>query len=409
MKRILILLIFLSFGFYGKSQDLSDYFELASENNPGLKAKYFQFEAALQKVAQGSSLPDPNLSFGYFIAPTETRVGPQIAKFSLTQMFPWFGTLSAQETVLSLRAEAMYKDFLDERNKLFYNVSAAYYPIYEVKKLKQIEMDNIAILASYKEVATLRYENAMGSMVDVLRVDIMLNDAETNLSILDQQELPLISQFNALLNRPSSETITVNDTLIPSMLATDYQKDSLLLLNPKLAGLNLKIKASEASEEVAIKKGLPKMGVGLDYVIVGERPDVDFSDNGKDAFAAMVSVSIPIFRSQYKAAQQEAQLMQQSYALQKEDLSNRLLSSYDMAWFKAQKEAEYIQLYEKQSQESSQSLNLLFTSYANSGKDFEEVLRMEQQLLRYQKLKVESIKRYFIAKAELDYITSKTR
>jgi outer membrane protein TolC len=401
--------MFVNAGFYARSQDLNYYFEQAAQNNPGLKANYFQFEAALQKVAQGSSLPDPNLSFAYFISPTETRLGPQIAKFTLTQMFPWFGTLAAEESVLSLLAEAKYKDFIDARNKLFYQVTTAYYPIYELRELKQIEIENIAILSSYIDVATLRYENDMGSMVDVLRVGIMLNDAKTNLSILDQQEHPLVSQFNSLLNRQENEAIIINDTLIPQMLSSNYQKDSILVLNPILAGLDLKIKASEASEKVAIKKGLPKMGVGLDYVIVGERSDIEMPDNGKDAFAAMVSVSIPIFRAQYKAAQKEAQIMQQSYALQKEELSNRLLSSYDMAWFNAQKETEYIQLYEQQTQESNQSLNLLFTSYANSGKDFEEVLRMEQQLLRYQKLKVEAIKRYFIAKAELDYITSKTR
>merc|ERR1711974_383443 len=47
----------------------------------------------MQKVAQVNNLPDPTFSFGYFISPVETRVGPQRAKVGLTQMFPWFGTL----------------------------------------------------------------------------------------------------------------------------------------------------------------------------------------------------------------------------------------------------------------------------------------------------------------------------
>ena len=37
------------------------------------------------------------------------------------------------------------------------------------------------------------------------------------------------------------------------------------------------------------------IGLGLDYINVEERPNMDFSDNGKDIVMPMVSVSIPIF------------------------------------------------------------------------------------------------------------------
>ena len=130
------------------------YFRVAAENNPGLQAKYKDFEAAMQKVPQVSSLPDPTFSFGYFISPVETRVGPQRAKFSLSQMFPWFGTLEAKADAASLMAEAKYQLFLDAQNKLYYEVSAAYYPLYELNRLKEIEQKNINILQSYKTIAT---------------------------------------------------------------------------------------------------------------------------------------------------------------------------------------------------------------------------------------------------------------
>jgi outer membrane protein TolC len=132
-------------------------------------------------------------------------------------------------------------------------------------------------------------------------------------------------------------------------------------------------------------------------------------DNGKDVFMPMVSVSLPIFRGKYKAAQKEAQLMQEAYALQREDVSNRLTSSYEMIWFEIQKKLELVQLYEDQIQESEQSLSLLFSAYSNSGKDFEEVLRMQQQILKYQKMKVTALSEYNIAIAEIDYITAKSK
>ena len=408
-KYIIITVITLGFSILANAQSLDEYFKIAAENNPGLQAKYKSFEAAMERVAQVSSLPDPNLSFGYFISPVETRVGPQRVRFSLTQMFPWFGTLKAQEDVATLMAEAKYQEFLDARNKLLYQVAAAYYPLYELKRLVEIENENISILSSYKDIASVKFQNGKGAMVDVLRVDIMLKDAATNLSILEQKKKPLETRFNKLLNRQEDETIIVQDSLYVENLPVTYRRDSLLTSNPLLDELDLKIKASEAQELAATKQGMPKIGVGLDYVIVGQRTDMSVPDNGQDVLMPMVTMSLPIFRGKYKAAQKEAQLMQESYALQKEDAVNRLTSTYEMIWFEIQKQLDQIILYEEQIMTSQQSLNLLFTAYGNSGKDFEEVLRMQQQILKYQKMKATALSDYNIAIAELDYITAKTK
>lgn len=403
----IVILVFLGTS-VSQAQVLDDYFKIAAENNPGLQAKYREFEAAIQKVEQVNTLPDPNFSFGYFISPVETRVGPQKARFSLTQMFPWFGTLRAQGNAAALMAEAKYQAFLDARNRLYYQVAAAYYPLYELNQWKEIERENIEILESYKTITNKKFENGVGTMVDFLRVDIMLKDATTNLSILNDKEAPLLTRFNKLLNREEDALVTVEDSLVAQALPDNFRKDSLLTNNPVLEELDLKIASSEASEEVAYKQGLPKFGVGLDYVIVGNRPEVELPDNGQDILMPMVSVSIPIFRSKYKAAVKEAQLMQESYSLQKKDFANTLTSNYEMAWFEIQQQQELIELYDQQIQESNQALNLLFTAYSNSGNEFEEVLRMQQQLLKYEKMKATAATQYQIALAKLNYLTAKT-
>ncbi|MBE0663853.1 MAG: TolC family protein [Bacteroidales bacterium] len=392
----------------GQTQTLDDYFRIAAENNPGLQAKYKEFEASLQKVPQLSTLSDPTFTFGYFISPVETGVGPQRARFSLTQMFPWFGTLKAQGDAAASLAEAKYQSFLDARNQLFYQVAAAYYPLYELKQWKKIEQENIDILESYKNIANSKFKSGTAPMVDVLRVDIMLKDATTSLSILNQKEKPLRTLFNKLLNRDENEMVAINDSLPAETLPANFQKDSLLTNNPMLNALDLKIKAGEAGERAAQKQGLPKVGVGLDYVVVGERTDMALTDNGKDVIMPMVSVSIPLFRKKYDAAEKEAQLMQEGYTLQKTEMENTLIASYEMAWFQIQQQKQLLLLYEQQILTSQQSLNLLFTSYGNSGKEFEEVLRMQQQLLKYEKMKATAEVQYQIALAKLNYLSAKT-
>lgn len=407
MKNIIMcLLLLLSIGL--KAQILEDYFKIASENNPGLQAKFTDFKAAIQRVYQVNSLPDPTLSFGFFISPVETRVGPQQARFSLTQMFPWFGTLKAQGNAATLLSEAKYQAFLDARNQLYYQIAAAYYPLYELNEWKIMEEENISLLESYKNIALKKFEFGQSSMVDVLRVDILLKDATTNLKILNAKEKPLHTSFNKLLNRNESEPVNIAVSISFNSLENNFRKDSLLANNPVLTEFDLKIKAGEASERAAEKQGLPKLGVGLDYIIIGERTDMDFTDNGKDALMPMVTISIPVFRGKYKAAKKEMQLMQESYSLQKNDYANSLTAGYEMAWFELEQQQELISLYESQIEETNQALNLLMIAYGNSGKQFEEVLRMQQQLLKYKKMKATSIAQYQIALGKINYLTAKS-
>lgn len=57
--------------------------------------------------------------------------------------------------------------------------------------------------------------------------------------------------------------------------------------------------------------------------------------------------------------------------------------------------------------QTKQVLNLLLTAYGNSGKEFEEVLRVQQQLLKYQKMKATALMKYHISLAKLQYLTAK--
>lgn len=407
MKRIIaILLMILCFvPFISIGQTLDNYLQIAAENNPDLKASYVEFEAALQRVNQVNALADPRLSFGYFISPIETRVGPQRAKLSLSQVFPWFGTLKAKENRANYFAEAKYQAFINDRNKLFFEVNKAYYPIYEVQQHLQLLTENLNILKSYKRLATSSFENNRGSMADVIRVDIMIENAVTELMILSDQMLPLQVRFNRLLNRSDTLPLDIADKIELTIIEKGYRRDSLLVANPMIESLELQQKAMQESELIAIKNTLPQFGVGLDYAFIGERSDVSIPDNGKDAFMPMVSVSLPIFRKKYTSAISEAKLGQQAIEYRKEAIENELISKYENASFQLKKAEDLIGLYKTQIKKTEQLIQLLYSAYSTSAKEFEEVLRMQQQLLKYQMAKATAEKNYQTALAEIEYLT----
>ncbi|WP_339717749.1 TolC family protein [Cyclobacterium amurskyense] len=404
---VLSITLILMLSFSGQGQTLEDYFVMAAENNPGLNGKYKAFEAALQKIPQAKSLADPNLSFGYFISPVQTKLGPQRMRFSLTQMFPWFGTLRIQGDVATILAEVKYKEFLDARNSLYNQVSAVYYPLLEMNELIEIENENLQILKTYKSIATSTFENGKGSLTDALRVDIMNTSAETNLEVLNQKIKSANARLNSLLGRDYDSPIEITERLTVPDSPYQASIDSIQH-NPLLESLDLKIQAGELKHKLAIKQGLPNLGAGVDYVMVDKLNDMALVDNGKNVLMPTVTMSIPIFRKKYDAAKKEALLLTEAYQAKKQDVSNNLYGSFYRFKVEMDIQLDLISSFDKQIQTSKQTLELLYSSYANSGEDFEEVLRLQQQLLEYRKMKIKASVAYYAADAQLNYLTAKS-
>ena len=119
-------------------------------------------------------------------------------------------------------------------------------------------------------------------------------------------------------------------------------------------------------------------------------------------------MSIPIFRKKYEGAKKEALLLTESYQAEKKDVSNQLYGSFYRFKIAMEIQLDLISSYDQQVQTIEQTLELLYSSYANSGQDFEEVLRLQQQLLEYRKMKIKASVDYYAAEAELNYLTAKS-
>ncbi len=382
-------------------QSLDDLLVAASENNPGLQARYAEFEAAMQQVPGARALQDPVLSFGYFVSPVETRVGPQQVKIGLSQMFPWFGTLAAQGDQATRVAEARYQEFLDVKNELAYRVKEAWYPLYELDRHTRLQRENLVIVTAYLRLATAAFENGEGTMVDVIRADIMAENVETDIRLLQDKMAPLLVRLNSLLNRADTTSVTIPDS-IPAA-GTVYQSDSLLTVNPVMKAYDLRLRAAQAREVAARKQGLPRFGVGLDYVVIGES-DMEVTGNGRDAWMPMVSMSLPIYRGRYRAAVKEAQFTQSAIASAKEDFGNHLSGTWAMTRYEMDRAFRLMALYREQEIKTRQALNLLLAAYRNAGNDFEEVLQLQQELLKYRMAGATALKDYHTASAKLEYL-----
>ena len=89
--------------------DLPTLIQLAYERNPRIESARTEWQAAVEKLPQITSLPDPMLMYGYFLRNVETRVGPQRHRLSFSQSFPYPGTLNAAGKVQIKQIEIQEK------------------------------------------------------------------------------------------------------------------------------------------------------------------------------------------------------------------------------------------------------------------------------------------------------------
>ena len=397
------------FALPSQSQTLSDYLEIAAENNPDLQSTFYRYRAALQELPIVGALNDPEIGFGYFVKPVETRVGAQQARVSLTQMLPWFGTLSQRKTVAATEAKIRFEEFQEQRNRLFFSVQERWYEMYFMEQSIDILKQNIQILETFESAALQNYETATGRQVDILRVQIELEELRNQLRVQMDELDVLKTDFNNLLNRDPSLEVETADQIdaVAVIPETDDLYDQILVRNPSLQELEYRSRAKQDEITLVRKSNRPSFYVGVDYTFVSERP-VEIDDNGKDAFMLRGTVKVPIFKNKNRARVEQAQQLEKAADYAKQEQKNRLRTSLETALKDLRNADRNLTLAsDVQIRYTEQAVEMLLGEYASEGAEFEEVLRMQQRLLDYLLLREQSLSNMNITNSYLDYISGK--
>lgn len=393
-----------------RGQDhLNQYLQEAAQKNPELKAQYRQYLSALEQVPQVKALPDPKLSFGYFVSPVETRVGPQRAKVELQQMFPWFGTLNARAGASAQTAKAKFEAFQEVRNNLFYRVKKTWYERYRIEQSIRIMQENINILESFESLVIKKYETNQAGQSDVLRVQIEKEDLKTQLELQKDNRKVINREFNELLNRQNTEPVYIPDTLESPTLERSIPEleKAVLQQNPKLTEADYKASSARNSVEAARKEGLPSLGVKLDYIVTGKR-NMALSDNGRDAVMGWAKIQVPLSRGKYRAKKRQAELELRAVKDRQSATENRLQTQLEQTLRDYHDGQRHVALYTNiQIQRTQQTIDLLTEEYATATADFEELLRLQRKLLQYELSQIDALVDQHTAVAYLEYLYGK--
>lgn len=407
--RLILLLILLLTSFSAQAQIISEYQQEAAENNPELKATYQQYLSALEESPIMGTLPDPEVSFSYFIKPIETRVGPQQGRISVSQMLPWFGSLRDQRSASDLRAKAAFESFQENRNRIFLQVEQTLLEIYELDESIRIAEENRMILNSLVELSLARYETDRATQVDVLRAQIEEEDLNIKIELLKDNREVLTQRMNELLNRNGERSIILPDTLEGAeILSREVLMNQIQQQNPNLNRLRYQEASSEEMKSVAQKQNRPSIKLGVDYIFTGETDMPNVANSGEDALMVMAGFRIPIFGKKNSARVQQAELNIRDVQYQISSRENSLQTELDESLRDYEDAQRRFNLYnEKQIQRITQAIDIMMESYASDSSEFEEILRMQRRQLDYQLKRIQAKTDLHKAEAFIDYLSGK--
>ncbi len=386
------------------AQSLDDLMEKAVAENLELKVLDQEYLAALEKAPQVSQLPDPEVGIGAFPFPVETRLGAQTARLSATQMFPWFGTLDSQVDLEKTKAKALYERLGAKQLNLFFQIKSAYFRLYEIEQSQAIIQRNITLFESLERLALTKVESGKATAADVLRVQLKIEELQQELEILEAAKTNPKATINQLLNRSVETPITTTDSLSFALLPFD--RDTLTTNirenHPMLRMFELQQEVSRKSISLNALDGKPTFGVGMDYIMVDQRSDAAPANNGRDILQLRASIKIPLYREKYDAKRAEENLKIGALEHRKADVLSKFKAAIEKAYADYRAAQLKMDLYDKQVEITEAAINILESEYSSKGNNFDELLRLEKELIDYDLKMLKAIVQSHLAKSNIE-------
>lgn len=299
--------------YFTDSPQLGRYIQEALNQNPQIREALSRYRASLEKVPQVTALPDPVLGYTQFVRSVETRVGPQVNSFMISQKLPWFGKLDLQGQMAVKEAAAQYETYRAMQRELIDRTKQTYYELVYIDRALAITAEEQSLLDHYERLAESRYSTGSGLQQAVIKIQAELTRLVDRTKMLDQQRGSLVARLNTLRDlAPESPVAVTAESELPKV-ALDLPKLYALGEDHRqeLRASMARIEKSERAIDLAKKQYWPDLTLSAGMINVEGREDpagllAPPPDNGKNAYNFSIGINIPIHRDKYRAGVVEA-------------------------------------------------------------------------------------------------------
>jgi outer membrane protein TolC len=374
-------------GFTAQSR-LEEYLLTAEEANPGLKAAYERWMAALEQVAVARGWPDPMVSYTFYLRQVETALGPQEHAIMISQMFPWFGKLSLRGDAAEQAALSEGQRFRQAQLELIAQVAAAYYDYAYLAKAVHITEENLELMRYQEEVARAKYRTDSARYADLVKAQVELGVLEDRLKTLQDKRRPVAARLNQKLGRASEEALpwpVPLDGPVAQVPENEQVLTAALQENPSVMGLQYEIKRQQSLETLARRDRFPDLTFGVRTVFTAESELTSFEDSGRDPWMATVTLNLPLWQGKYGAAIRQAEARERATEYMLDDTRQRLGARVQGVLFEFRDAARKIDLYgDGLVAKAEQSLQSVATAYRAGHASFLDFIDAERTLLAFE-------------------------
>jgi len=291
----MLFMFLLALPLYGQEQrqeSLEALINEALKDNPQLRAARNRTEAAKTKINQSTSWESPQLGVEFYQVPIQSFPNPlknnMEMDYSLQQMIPFPGKLSAMGSAAENNAEMVNQNYKALELKIIRDLKSAYYDLYLVQHKIQINIENQDLMRSFVDIARKQYEVGMGKQVDILRAQTELSTLTNNGINLLKEKQVVEAMVNTILSRPVNAQLGPVQEIEKDVPRWTFEQLQPLSLNtrPELKSMNFNVDMNKAELSLSKREYFPDVMARVMYK--------DMAMTSNDYWSVMVGISIPL-------------------------------------------------------------------------------------------------------------------
>lgn len=356
--------------------DIAKLIDYAQQHHPAVVAAQARLQAAQANSISAGAFADPqlNLSQGLNDADYQT--------LGVTQEIPVFGR-RAMSIEQARAGERAARARLEEvKADLAANVVEAFSEYLYVRENQLLQRDLIQLLEQFAGVAERAYAAGSVSMSDLLRAQNALDEARSEHQNLDAMLTSQRARLNSALGRDARMEFEGEHTLSKSheeFAQLPAQPDELYAQikehNPALLASRYEVESMLVARDIAGSVGLPQLMVGAEYMNTAM---------AADTITGMVSVSLPIWRSNYRAQRDAADADVQTGLQQLQAAELEAQAELSMALYQWQDAERNRKLYGNVLvARAEQAVATTLSNYQSGNAGFTDVITSQQEWLSF--------------------------
>lgn len=370
---------------------LQELMSIAVERSPQVRAAYFDWASAVEKITVERSLPDPRLTFESDIEDVVMSLMP-----GLMIDIPGPGKLRAMAAVAAAEAAAKFAEFRKAVLMSAADLKKSYYELQALEESIEINERNLGFVHNLREIAGSQHSAGKATLQDVLRADIEADEVSVRIENLKDSQSVVRARYRAALGIPPD-----NDHIVPipkdfvntfEIPALDELYAIAVRENPTLAQMEAEIRRADAAVTVARRSAVPDFGFGLEADVKPNKPII----------TPQLSITLPIWRDKI-AAEIESASAAKGAAVARLSQEKLLLAVEfaSMAFMYRESDREYRLFDERLIPKARSSLDVARSGYVGGQSSFVDFIEAQRALLQYELSRVEARKNREVALANL--------